>query len=797
MTCSLMPMRAIARGYLRAARALALGLTLALVAGQQSRAAEPASPAYATPTSTIDAAIKTGRIPAGVVETASKRREVHVLVELQLSAPYSAEPLLNSSDAERQRLAIAQAQNAVMDDVAGLTPKPLKRMRYTPYVSLWGDVRTLAQLVKSKAVRRVLRDGTSTIDLASSTRRTGALAAQRGLGLLGSGQAVVIIDTGVDRSHPFFGGRVVSEACFSDDGGWFSGRTSHCPNGDEEALGAGTAAPCGTVGCDHGTHVAGIAAGAATGTTTFSGVASNADIIAIQVFHREDDQDDCGPNVAAPCILADDSDVVLALERVFELRQQFDIAAANLSLGRGRYVDRATCDNDGPAVRDAVANLFASNIATVAAAGNGAAILDANDVLTGFNVGIGMPGCISNVLSVGSVNDVDALATSSQFGALLSMLAVGIDVDSAVPGGGFAPKSGTSMATPHVTGAVAALAGLNPLLSVTTLRNRLLATGLPVADLRAAPALLRPRLQLDVAVENQEARPLPPSSLRRTTLSGSTVGLAWLDNARSETTFRLSARRASDTAIARSNTVNGANLTAGMITLLTPNVDYDVSVQACDAGNRCSLPSNVVRIQTLNTLPSTPTNARAGSITVSSIELRWDSVSSNPVTGFRIGHDVNGAWTNMIVPANTRSLNFTGLAANRRYDFWIQAINADGASPRVNLGATTLSFGAPPAPPTDLHICGVRTFESLCFANLTTLLWQDNASDETRYEFEWTRALVGVPLSQAVFSSASLAANARSYNIGLSSGGLYAFRVRACNLGGCSSYSNMVSYTAP
>ena len=62
----------------------------------------------------------------------------------------------------------------------------------------------------------------------------------------GQGAYVVIIDTGIEAAHPFFGGRVALEACFS----------ASCPNGTKEMVGPGAARPVHW----HGTHVAGIAA---------------------------------------------------------------------------------------------------------------------------------------------------------------------------------------------------------------------------------------------------------------------------------------------------------------------------------------------------------------------------------------------------------------------------------------------------------------------------------------------------------------------------------------------------------
>lgn len=71
---------------------------------------------------------------------------------------------------------------------------------------------------------------------------------------------------------PFLAGKVLAEACFSSYPGVVSTRTL-CPNGAKRQLGPAAARPCGPEGCDHGTHVAGIAAGASTTSRSWRGIA--------------------------------------------------------------------------------------------------------------------------------------------------------------------------------------------------------------------------------------------------------------------------------------------------------------------------------------------------------------------------------------------------------------------------------------------------------------------------------------------------------------------------------------------
>ena len=96
-------------------------------------------------------------------------------------------------------------------------------------------------------------------------------------GVDGSGTMIAVLDTGVDSAHPFLAGKVVEEACYSTSQPGLS--QSLCPSGANEQIGAGAATPCTLTGCEHGTHVAGIAAGGSSDPShPFPGVAKGAEL---------------------------------------------------------------------------------------------------------------------------------------------------------------------------------------------------------------------------------------------------------------------------------------------------------------------------------------------------------------------------------------------------------------------------------------------------------------------------------------------------------------------------------------
>jgi subtilisin family serine protease len=286
------------------------------------------------------------------------------------------------------------------------------------------------------------------------------------LGGRGAGQAVAILDTGVDRNHPFLAGRVVAEACFSTTSA-INGSTSVCPGGQSSQTGAGAAAPCSPSGCEHGTHVAGIAAGKGT---DFSGVAPDADIIAVQVFSRFTGAA-CGG--ASPCVASFTSDQIRALDFVLQQAGQRPVASVNMSLGGGRST--TACDND--LTKPVIDQLRAAGVAVAIASGN-----------DGFRDSVSFPGCISTAVTVGATSKQDQIAQFSNCGPQVDLHAPGVNITSSIPGGQFAAFSGTSMATPHVAGAFASLKSLHPTATVDALESALKTSGLDVGG--------RPRIRL-------------------------------------------------------------------------------------------------------------------------------------------------------------------------------------------------------------------------------------------------------------------------------------------------------------
>ncbi len=790
-----------ARSFSTATAQQAVGGALRTLAPTQNEAP------YAAPVKTLDEAIGTGRIPKVTVEAARKDGSAPVIVRVRLSAPFRPEGTLTSTALEQQRQAIADAQKAVLAKIAGLKVSAVRQFHTIPSMALVADERALTALVALAEVVRIHADKLDAPQLATSTRVIGSDNVRDALGSAGLGAAVAILDTGVDKSHPFLAGRVVAEACFSGPNLY---ATNLCPGGSSGAY-PGAAAPCVLNLCDHGTHVAGIAAGRGNARIPFDGVAGDASIIAIQMASYFWGNVCTGLGLASPCPLFPASNQIEALEHVLTLRNTFRIAAVNMSLGGGFYTDQQACDDDNQALKDIIDNLRSFQIATVVAAGNNALLTLPSGAIT-FRPGLAAPACISSAVSVGATSNANIVLAFSQSAPFLDLLAPGNNINSSVTGGGFGIKSGTSMAAPHVAGAFAVLRALDPALGAQDILDTLVATGLPVTDNRSGTPLSTPRLRVDSAVEALTAAPLRPTRLRVLNVTDSSIQVAWDDNSRSEVQFRIRAVPVVSGPPVRVGT-GPQNAGIGTVTDLAPNQEYRLTVLACDATTafaHCSPPSDEVRQRTTDTVPATPLNLRAGSVTSGSLTLTWDAASDHPITRFEFSGATSAQCPALTFSNGVSSGTFTrscsGLSAGTTYQLRVRACNGpdlwhcSGWSNTVSV--TTLAQGTPPGAPTNLHTCPASGIVPVFCIGPVTLLWNDNSSNETRFEFERAQAAPaygGPPASwpDAAWIRVSLGPNTTRYTPStVTSGALHYFRVRACDQGVCSAYSNIVSWTA-
>lgn len=245
----------------------------------------------------------------------------------------------------------------------------------------------------------------------------------------GKGIGVCILDTGI-YEHIDFTGRIWTFYDFLD----FK-RRPYDDNG-------------------HGTHVAGLVAGDGTASMgKYRGAAPGCGIIALKVLDRYGN--------------GSQDDVLRALRWIREYRQQYRIRVVNISVG-------TTCNSKRNHARllESVEQLWDEGVVVVTAAGN-----------KGPRPGsITAPGSSKKVITVGSSDLLEGRSAISGRGPTAEcvckpdIVAPGNKIMSCVPGKpySYGVKSGTSMSTPLVTGAIACALEKNPALTNTDIKTMLM-----------------------------------------------------------------------------------------------------------------------------------------------------------------------------------------------------------------------------------------------------------------------------------------------------------------------------------
>ncbi len=210
---------------------------------------------------------------------------------------------------------------------------------------------------------------------------------------------------------------------------------------------------------DHGTHVAGTI-GAKANTAGVAGVSWNVTLISGKFLGRR------GGSLA---------NAVKAVDYFTDLktRHGLNIVATNNSWGGGGY---------SQGLRDAIERANAQGILFIAAAGNGGSdgVGDNNDAIASYPSNY----TNDNVIAVAAITSSGTKSSFSNYGATtVDLGAPGSGVYSTTAFNTYSSYSGTSMATPHVTGAALLYASTYPGSSASTIKTAILSSATPTADL--------------------------------------------------------------------------------------------------------------------------------------------------------------------------------------------------------------------------------------------------------------------------------------------------------------------------
>ncbi|MGE7601094.1 S8 family serine peptidase [Peribacillus sp. NPDC097675] len=231
---------------------------------------------------------------------------------------------------------------------------------------------------------------------------------------MGSNEVVVaIIDDGIDRNHEDLKGQIYKGYDTVRE------RKNILPKGE------------------HGTHVAGIIAGSANNHVGGTGVAPSIKIMPINVFDG---------------LYADTVDIIEAIH--YAVKNGANII--NMSLGETYY---------SKALNNAVQEAYQKGVLIIAASGNEGDMKKSNMRV--------YPAAFSHVISVGATTSKDKRATYSNYDSSVDITAPGDKILSTFPNNDYAYMSGTSMATPVVSGVAALIWSNEPKLSRSAVEYRL------------------------------------------------------------------------------------------------------------------------------------------------------------------------------------------------------------------------------------------------------------------------------------------------------------------------------------
>ncbi len=271
---------------------------------------------------------------------------------------------------------------------------------------------------------------------------------------------VGVIDEGIQRKHPDLSGQVrnpgeTANGVDDDKNGYVDDVFGwDFANNNSSVYDGGTSGDQD----DHGTHVAGTI-GAKANTAGVVGVNWKVRLISAKFLSAS------GGSAA---------NAVKAVDYFTDLKKRgVNIVATNNSWGGAGY---------SQALSDAIKRANSAGILFVAAAGNGGidGIGDNNDILPGYPASY----THSNVISVAAITRTGGLGAFSNYGASsVDLAAPGADIWSTTAYNGYSSYSGTSMATPHVSGAAALYASVKPGSSAATIKRALLSSAVPTASL--------------------------------------------------------------------------------------------------------------------------------------------------------------------------------------------------------------------------------------------------------------------------------------------------------------------------
>jgi len=311
------------------------------------------------------------------------------------------------------------------------------------------DARTLKALVCSKDVASSLglQEDIQVFAMDSGANKQIRADLVQSSGNNGTGRKVVVLDSGYNYNHSELNSSYLGGKDFVND--------DNDPFDDN----------------GHGSHVAGIITAdgvdaKAKGVAPLTGIIAGkvldssgggyfSDVVA-SIYWAVDGED----GVAGDVCTTDNSTGETTCTN-----DDFNADAISMSLGTSQpYTYKGFCDNVLPDLTNAINYSRGRNVIVVVAAGNSG------------GAGVSIPGCISYSTTVGAVDSTDKIARFSGRGSAVDISAPGVNIYSSWLGTSYKTASGTSMATPMVSGTVALVKFAHPEYTVAQIESALFNT---------------------------------------------------------------------------------------------------------------------------------------------------------------------------------------------------------------------------------------------------------------------------------------------------------------------------------
>ena len=303
-----------------------------------------------------------------------------------------------------------------------------------------------------------------------------------------NGPLIAVIDTGIDYNHPDLKaniwtnpGEIAGDGIDNDNNGVIDdvhGYNAFADNGDPMD------------GHSHGTHCSGTIAGVGNNGQGVTGVMQDANLMAVKIFS------DSG-------------------------RTSVDAIVRGIAYSAKMGADITSNSWGGGGRSEAIYDAFRTNDALhVIAAGNSNYDNDKRDNFpSNYD--------LDNIVAVAATTPTDERASFSQWGAKnVDVAAPGKDIYSTVNGGGYASYSGTSMATPHVSGGAGLIMSEYPEASNAEIKARLIHGSDRVASLNDI-SVSDGRVNFASSLENDSVAPGAPNDFKAGDLSSRGGTLSW------------------------------------------------------------------------------------------------------------------------------------------------------------------------------------------------------------------------------------------------------------------------------